>query len=125
MAKSQEDGITILLGLKGQEVGKVRKPYRQESREEATRTLDNIIFNLKLADGGELIWWGNSLKRWREPILNHFDNRTTNALTCSVVNRLCICTHPSSVEECILYSPLFKFKQSTFEFFPTKASARY
>ena len=60
---------------------KVRELYRQETREEATRTLDNIIFNLKLADDGELIRWGNSLKRWREPILNHFDNRTTNGFT--------------------------------------------
>jgi len=60
---------------------KVRELYRQESREEATRTLDNIIFNLKLDDDGEMIRWGNTLKRWREPILNHFDNHTTNGFT--------------------------------------------
>ena len=60
---------------------KIREFYRQGSREEATRLLDNIIFNLKSADDGELIRWGNSLKRWREPILNHFDNHTTNGFT--------------------------------------------
>ncbi|HUV57113.1 MAG TPA: ISL3 family transposase [Dehalococcoidales bacterium] len=60
---------------------KIREFYRQGSREEATRLLDNIIFNLKSAYNGELIRWGNSLKRWREPILNHFDNHITNGFT--------------------------------------------
>ena len=60
---------------------KIRELYRQESREEATKLLDNIIFNLKLADDAELIRWGNTLKRWREPILNHVDNHTTNGFT--------------------------------------------
>ena len=31
-----------------------------------------------MSDEGELIRWGNTLKRWREPILNHFDNGTTS-----------------------------------------------
>lgn len=61
--------------------GKIRELYRQGSREEATKLMDNIIFNLKSADDAELVRWGNTLKRWREPILNHFDNRTTNAFT--------------------------------------------
>ena len=60
---------------------KIRELYRQQSREEATRLLDNIIFNLKSDDDAELIRWGNTLKRWREPILNHFDNHTTNGFT--------------------------------------------
>ena len=60
---------------------KIRELYRQENRQGATKLLDNIIFNLKLADDSELIRWGNTLKRWREPILNHFDNHTTNAFT--------------------------------------------
>lgn len=71
----------LLVGREKLSKEKVRELYRQESLEEATRTLDNIIFNLRLADDGELIRWGNSLKRWREPILNHFDNRTTNGFT--------------------------------------------
>jgi len=60
---------------------KIRELYRQESRQEATKLMDNIIFNLKSADDAELVRWGNTLKRWREPILNHFDNRTTNGFT--------------------------------------------
>jgi len=60
---------------------KIRELYRQPGRAEATRLLENIIFNLKSADDGELIRWGNTLKHWREPILNHFDNHTTNGYT--------------------------------------------
>ena len=60
---------------------KIRELYRQQSREEATKPLDNIIFNLKSADDVELIRWGNTLKHWREPILNHFNNHTTNGFT--------------------------------------------
>jgi len=60
---------------------KIRELYRQESREGATKLLNNIIFNLKSSDDGELIRWANTLKHWREPILNYFDNRTTNGFT--------------------------------------------
>ncbi len=60
---------------------KIRGLYRQPSRGEATKLLENIIFNLKSADDAELIRWGNTLKYWREPILNHFDNHTTNGFT--------------------------------------------
>jgi transposase len=60
---------------------KIRELYRQQSREEATKLLDNIIFNLKSADDAELIRWGNTLKHWRVPIVNHFDNHTTNGFT--------------------------------------------
>jgi hypothetical protein len=34
---------------------KMRELYRQESREEAVKVLDNIILNLKCAHDGELI----------------------------------------------------------------------
>jgi len=60
---------------------KIRELYRQESQKEAAKVLDNIIFNLKSSDDGELIRWGNTLKHWREPILNYFDNHTTNGFT--------------------------------------------
>jgi transposase len=60
---------------------KIRELYRQPGRAEATKLLDNIILNLKSADDAELIRWGNTLKHWREPILNHFDNHTTNGFT--------------------------------------------
>ena len=60
---------------------KIRELYRQESRAEAAKILENIIFNLKSEDDAGLIRWGNTLKHWREPILNHFDNYTTNGYT--------------------------------------------
>ncbi len=60
---------------------KIKELYLQPSREEATRLLKNIIFNLKSEDDGELIRRGNTLKHWREPILNHFDNHTMNNFT--------------------------------------------
>ena len=59
----------------------LRELYRQEDKTIAARQLDNIILNLKAGDDGELIRWGNTLKRWQVPILNHFDNRTTNGFT--------------------------------------------
>ena len=60
---------------------KICQLYRQKSREDASRLLDNIILNLKSDDDAELVRWGNTLKRWRDPILNHFYNYTTNAFT--------------------------------------------
>jgi transposase len=60
---------------------KIRELYHQESREHTANLLDNIIFNLKSAENAELIRWGNTLKQWWEPILNHFDNGTTNGFT--------------------------------------------
>jgi transposase len=60
---------------------KLREMYRLETGEQAAQMLDLIIFNLRAEDDGELIRWGNTLKRWREPILNHFISRTTNAYT--------------------------------------------
>ena len=60
---------------------KIRELYRQTDREEALKILDNIIFNLKIADDAELVRWGNTLKKWREPILNYFHNGTTNGYT--------------------------------------------
>jgi len=50
-------------------------------KEEAGEMLDNITLNLKLNDDRELTKWGNTLKRWTEPILNHFGNGTTNGFT--------------------------------------------
>ena len=60
---------------------KMRELYLQAGKEEAAKVLDNIILNLKCADDGELIRWGNTLNHWREPILNYFDRRTTNGFT--------------------------------------------
>ena len=60
---------------------KLREMYRQERHSDAVKLFDNIIFNLKSDDDAELIRWGNTLKHWREPILNHFHTRATNAFT--------------------------------------------
>ena len=60
---------------------KIRELYRQETRKEAARLLDLLILNLRAEDDGELIRWGNTLRRWRDPILNYFDNGTTNGFT--------------------------------------------
>jgi transposase len=70
-------------GLKGfyRAKKKIRELYRQQSREGAIKVLNNVIFNLKSADDAEMVSWGNTLKRWREPILNHFDNHTSNGFT--------------------------------------------
>jgi transposase len=57
---------------------KLRELYHLSTKEEAAKLLDLVIFDLKASDDGELMRWGNSLKHWREPILNYFDNRTTN-----------------------------------------------
>ena len=60
---------------------KIRELYRQGSREEAARILDNVIVNLRSADDSELIRWGNTLKHWQDPILNHFESGTSNGFT--------------------------------------------
>jgi hypothetical protein len=75
-------GITFGIKLmeRGEEEAQVIYD-RQPDRGEATKLLENIIFNLKAADDGEFIRWGNMLKHWRAPILNHFDNHTTNGFT--------------------------------------------
>jgi len=60
---------------------RLRDVYRACDKSEAAELLDLIIMNLKASDDAELYRWGNTLKRWRQPILNYFDNRTTNAFT--------------------------------------------
>jgi transposase len=60
---------------------KLRELYHQPGRGKATGPLKNIILNLRAADDAELIRWGNTLRYWKEPILNHFDNHTTNGFT--------------------------------------------
>ena len=36
---------------------------------------------MQCSDDAELVRWVNTLKRWRDSILNHFDNYSTNAFT--------------------------------------------
>lgn len=42
--------------------------------------LELTIIDLRVKDA-EARRWAYTLKRWREPILNYFDNKTTNAYT--------------------------------------------
>lgn len=58
---------------------RLRELYRQQDRAMASRRLDNIILNPKAGEDAELVRWGNTLRR--EPILNHFQNGTTNGFT--------------------------------------------
>ena len=60
---------------------RLRDVYRAKEKNEAAKLLDLIMMNLKASDDAELYRWGNTLKRWRQPILNYFDNKTTNAYT--------------------------------------------
>jgi transposase len=60
---------------------RLRDVYKARDKNEAAKLLDLIIMNLKASDDAELYRWGNTLKRWRQPILNYFDNKTTNAYT--------------------------------------------
>ncbi len=68
LSEEKEQKVDKLLdnypGLKGfyWAKEKIRELYRQSSRGEATKLLENIIFNLKSADDAELIRWANTLK---------------------------------------------------------------
>ncbi len=59
----------------------LRKLYSARDKKEALRQLELVIINLKASDDAEARRWANTLKRWCEPILNYFDNNTTNAYT--------------------------------------------
>jgi hypothetical protein len=56
---------------------KCLNPY-QVSRN-GKRALEELF--VRAEDDGGLIRWGNTLRRWREPIMNYFDNGTTNGFT--------------------------------------------
>jgi len=60
---------------------KLRKLYGAKDKKEALRQLELVIMNLKASDDAEARRWANTLKRWREPILNYFEDKTTNAYT--------------------------------------------
>jgi hypothetical protein len=69
MTKRQDNGTTILLKVIARVVV---DPFH---------VIADSLFSLKSADDAELIRWGSTLKHWREPILNHCDNHTTNGFT--------------------------------------------
>ena len=59
----------------------MRKLYNAKDKNEAAELLELIIMNLKASDDAGAVRWANTLRGWRQPILNYFDNKTTNAYT--------------------------------------------
>ena len=47
-----------------------------------------VISSMRVSDDGEILCWRNMLRRWKEQILNYFDNRTTNAFTEGVHTKI-------------------------------------
>ena len=69
--------VSIFYGCKE----KLRDMYQSRTKQEAERTLTNLIKFMKDSEYPELYLWANTLSRHREYILNYFDNHTTNAVT--------------------------------------------
>ena len=72
----------------------VRRVYTAQSRDEAEKQLLAIISNMLCSEDVSLVFWGKSLKYYKEEILNYFTYRTTNAYTeglnvrCKLVQRI-------------------------------------
>ena len=68
--------------------------YKAKDKNEAELLLTSLILTLKTSDDIELNLWGNTLKHYKEEILNYFLYRTTNAYTeglhvrCKLVQRI-------------------------------------
>lgn len=67
---------------------KLREMYRAKNRKEGEKILDMLIAAMRVSDDGEILCWRNMLRRWKEMILNYFDNRTTNAYTEGVQTKI-------------------------------------
>lgn len=82
--------LKIWYGYKEQ----IRAVYTAQTREEAEKQLQTIISTMLLSEDVSLIFWGKSLKYYKEEILNYFVYRTTNAYTeglnvrCKLVQRI-------------------------------------
>jgi transposase len=59
----------------------LRALYKSKTREDAEIRLTNIIASFEEHDDSAMNDWGRTLRRWKEPILNYFKNKTTNAYT--------------------------------------------
>lgn len=72
----------------------VRTVYTAQNRDEAEKRLDMIITVMLCSEDVSLVFWGKSLKYYKEEILNYFTYRTTNAYTeglnvrCKLVQRI-------------------------------------
>lgn len=60
---------------------KLRDMYHSKDKNEATHKFNLVLTYLSDTDSHYLKVFRGTLERWKEYILNHFDNRTTNAFT--------------------------------------------
>lgn len=67
---------------------RLREMYRAKTKEEAKKQLRLIISTLESSDDGELISWGRTLYRWREYILNYWNNKSTNGFMEGIHNKM-------------------------------------
>ena len=67
---------------------RLRTMYKSKTKEEAQEKLKLIISTLTSTDNGELITWGNTLSRWRQYILNYFNNKSTNGYMERMHNKM-------------------------------------
>ncbi len=62
--------------------------YKKQKKEEAEKQLNLIISTLTLTDDGELISWGSTLLRWKKPILNYWNSKSTNGFIEGMHNKM-------------------------------------
>ena len=62
--------------------------YFKRNKKEATDILESLITVMRHTDDRDLKQWAKTLDHWREPILNFFDNRTTNGFTEGINTKL-------------------------------------
>ena len=67
---------------------KLKETYRAKNRKEGEKILNMVIMSMRVSDDGEILCWRNMLRRWKDHILNYFDNRTTNAFTEGVHTKI-------------------------------------
>lgn len=67
---------------------RLRTMYKSKTKEEAEEKLRLVISTLSSTDDGELITWGNTLSRWKEYILNYFNNKSTNGYMEGMHNKM-------------------------------------
>jgi len=60
---------------------RLRDMYKAQSKKEAEIILKELIISMKKSEYPELWSWARTLQGYQPYILNHFDNRTTNAVT--------------------------------------------
>lgn len=67
---------------------KLRDFYRLKEKKEARKKLDNIIMFCENSQSRYMRDFGRTLVRWKENILNYFDNYSTNAFTEGVHTKI-------------------------------------